>query len=856
LLQLLQLLQLRVLQQQQHHTWPHSSTKTHPQQPNPSSHEMMPISAAAHAPSHFTATTVPPAQAHPLPSIPDAEMGTGEILAASRKYRAQSGPFEWLASVSAQHSSNMSQYYLLKGTQVVKREKFLDKDVIVTDTSSVNISQLKNMARSRRTQGALFSELVFNIIFIAIYLSAVFMQLNAWNSFSSVSPMRALLAEPQKVMPNAGNDMRGFYDIGQPKDWWHWYGNIFQDSLLDGAKKGYNDKPLEPLQQDKVCWENKLLGGWTVQQWRSNIDDCTPTSVEFNICPGDDSGADVGPYGAALVFNQTVENASPFKFANRDVVVNGRTVAFQGYFVDVPLEEEKANAILANLLNNNWIDGQTRRLLVTLEAWNLQLDQVVVMFWETQINPGGHIRNFFSASIVRVRYYDKPEDQPRLVLEIIVVVLWFYYVYSEGSQVVAAHRNGFASSYWKSGWNVADILQIVLLLICIAMWIDVVTAPPPLPNISKSVLEKGFNDDTLSDAEVLQMTIVANKFSSYILVTSVHIFVLILKILKTLRVDQRLGQITNVISLMIPNLLASGTTFVTIFLFMTYIAYIFFGPNLEDWSTFIFAIGSSIGTFLGASDFDDQFLINPYATYIWHYLFIFLIVFMVINMVVAIVVESFEENFEFRSKNPYLEDSIIKTGVIFIIVQLTPITTRLGISLNDFYFWFHFKNDSTSEPAFYYDFADAALVMIDAADLPEDQEVVSVKSFCSTLEAKGIAPDSVRLVLQNFFECIYSARGDNESSDVDHKPHASFAAAIEAADTRTMEKFAHVAEKFVHKSVVAAIAPFKEAVMRFALLQADTVRIGTAEGTADNSSPNGFLLQPPSIVRPETRNGA
>jgi hypothetical protein len=67
------------------------------------------------------------------------------------------------------------------------------------------------------------------------------------------------------------------------------------------------------------------------------------------------------------------------------------------------------------------------------------------------------------------------------------------------------------------------------------------------------------------------------------------------QILKCLRVDQRLGQITNVISLMIPQLAASGTTFITIFLFMTYIAYIFFGPNLEDWSTFIFSIGASIG---------------------------------------------------------------------------------------------------------------------------------------------------------------------------------------------------------------------------------------------------------------------
>ncbi len=84
-----------------------------------------------------------------------------------------------------------------------------------------------------------------------------------------------------------------------------------------------------------------------------------------------------------------------------------------------------------------------------------------------------------------------------------------------------------------------------------------------------------------------------------------------LQILKTLRVDQRLGQITNVISLMIPNLLASGTTFVTIFLFMTYIAYIFFGPNLEDWSTFIFSIGSSIGVPSCAVSSPDEALFTP-----------------------------------------------------------------------------------------------------------------------------------------------------------------------------------------------------------------------------------------------------
>jgi hypothetical protein len=103
---------------------------------------------------------------------------------------------------------------------------------------------LKNMARSRRSQACshflylmcfqylnllsltlqsqLFSGLFFTISFIAIYISAVFLQLNALNSFSSIAPVRALLAEPQMQMLNSGGDMRGFYEIGQPKDWWHW----------------------------------------------------------------------------------------------------------------------------------------------------------------------------------------------------------------------------------------------------------------------------------------------------------------------------------------------------------------------------------------------------------------------------------------------------------------------------------------------------------------------------------------------------------------------------------------------------------------------------------------------------------
>ncbi len=161
----------------------------------------------------------------------------------------------------------------------------------------------------------------------------------------------------------------------------------------------------------------------------------------------------------------SAEFQQPFKYESRNLVVAGRTALFevedpspipttqpffgsfvclltppQGYFTDVPLDPDKANANLANLVQNNWLDAQTRRLRITLEMWNLQLDQVIVMFWDTEFNPGGQIRKFFSATVVRVDFYDKPADSSRMGLEIVCFIFWVYYLLSEWEQVYKAYK--------------------------------------------------------------------------------------------------------------------------------------------------------------------------------------------------------------------------------------------------------------------------------------------------------------------------------------------------------------------------------------------------------------------------------
>ena len=81
----------------------------------------------------------------------------------------------------------------------------------------------------------------------------------------------------------------------------------------------------------------------------------------------------------------------------------------------------------------------------------------------------------------------------------------------------------------------------------------------------------------------------------------------------------------------------------------------------------------------------------------------------------------------------------------------------------------------------------------------------------------------MRLVLQNFFECMYNQHADDDDATSAQKSQA-LPAAVDAADARAMEKFAHVAEKFVQKSIKAALAPYKDAIMRFSQVQMDTVR--------------------------------
>jgi hypothetical protein len=70
---------------------------------------------------------------------------------------------------------------------------------------------------------------------------------------------------------------------------------------------------------------------------------------------------------------------------------------------------------------------------------------------------------------------------------------------------------------------------------------------------------------------------------------------------------------------------------------------------------------------------------------------------------------------------------------------------------------------------------------------------------------------------------MYNQHADDDATSAGHKSQA-LPAAANTADTIAMEKFTHVAEKFVQKSVKAALAPYKEAIMRFSQIQMDTVR--------------------------------
>jgi len=299
--------------------------------------------------------------------------------------------------------------------------------------------------------------------------------------------------------------------------------------------------------------------------------------------------------------------------------------------------------------NVKWLDELTSKVEVALITFNpnLQLlSQIVVTF---EIDVAGRVTADFV--IDSVPYTLHPHDLEtgfRFALEILVIIATSMSLCSElrdmfgvkgfctidKSKVVAKLKH-----WWSDGWNLVDMMRIVLFISAILIWAD-------LWQKIDSDLTPYIGDHSITTAEQYSKTRTAfseceSLLYNYAIVNSLNLMVHLVWILKYFR-HPRLAIVRNSIRRSGDDLAHFGLIFAAIFVPYTVMANLFFGQTLEKYHTFFWSLETCLLILLG--DFDYWEIHGAWAlgAVLFFWTFISLLTLILFNMIIGIVFVAYE----------------------------------------------------------------------------------------------------------------------------------------------------------------------------------------------------------------------
>ena len=127
-----------------------------------------------------------------------------------------------------------------------------------------------------------------------------------------------------------------------------------------------------------------------------------------------------------------------------------------GYLANLGYNKFTANRIIDDLMKNNWIDRQTRAVLVEFSLYNPSSNLLAVMTYYYEVLPAGFAGVFKSYGVLPLSATDPRAHDTYLFFAFLFGLLLLCYSVLECIKVCRQKR-----SYFTSVWNWLDVLQIL-----------------------------------------------------------------------------------------------------------------------------------------------------------------------------------------------------------------------------------------------------------------------------------------------------------------------------------------------------------------------------------------------------------
>ena len=248
-----------------------------------------------------------------------------------------------------------------------------------------------------------------------------------------------------------------FYDIANVGESWDYLEKVFLPFAL---QETYENG--DPIPEDYRYYpHNSKLLGIRLRTVRVKPDMCADTGLSQYVSkPCYDKFTEniesKESYGALKKFEWSDENSQlENSYWGKLNIYPGH-----GYFIDLPLNQSAALAVVQEARASEFIDDSTRAFFVDFQLYNEPTNLHIICRTVIEYPPSGGARPKATFNVLKINNYNDPAGSLQMVLEFIIGGFAVYFLLEE---IVEMKLLGF-KGYRRSFWNVVDLINIIIFL--------------------------------------------------------------------------------------------------------------------------------------------------------------------------------------------------------------------------------------------------------------------------------------------------------------------------------------------------------------------------------------------------------
>ncbi|KAL1425989.1 hypothetical protein MTO96_018639 [Rhipicephalus appendiculatus] len=342
--------------------------------------------------------------------------------------------------------------------------------------------------------------------------------------------------------------------------WENWYNN--QSTLADDRN---------------ILYENRLLGSPRIRQLRVRNDSCNVhsdfkkaiTQCFDNYSPHFE---DKSPFGLMNGSAWTYHTEKELNGADHWGLLSSYSGA--GYYADLGITKEAATQVMADLKENLWIGRATRAVFLDFTVYNANVNLFCVIKLVFEFPATGGMIPSWSFRTVKLLRYVSVSDYFIMACEFFFTLFILYYIVEEVLEIKSNR-----TSYFKSIWNILDILVILISLVCIGFSI--------YRTVMVNKLLAGLLDKPDEFADFGRLGFYQTQFNNAV---ALAVFFAWIKVFKYISFNKTMTQLSSTLSRCSKDVAGFSIMFFIVFFAFAQLGYLLFGTQIQGFSSFVNAV--------------------------------------------------------------------------------------------------------------------------------------------------------------------------------------------------------------------------------------------------------------------------